>query len=150
MRYETLRFASAWSNHAANSAGINPTRYIVGNIKIWATSNVVGLPASQLAICSMTQNATTKPSGGAMAAKIRKRVMVAISLGCQLLSRTVTSRLSYRYDASPAGRCQGSALWSHARHWGICDDESWPVAADPLLSDRPGRGRALPSCAIKG
>jgi hypothetical protein len=68
----------AWSNHAANSAGITPTRYIVGSIMIWATSNVIGLPASQLAICSITQNATTKPSGGAMAAKIRKRVMVAI------------------------------------------------------------------------
>ena len=60
----------------SQGAGIKPTRYIVGSIMIWATSKVLGLPASQLAICSITQNATTKPSGGAMAAKIRKRVML--------------------------------------------------------------------------
>jgi hypothetical protein len=49
----------------------------VGNIMTCATSNVPGLPASQLAICSITQNATMKPSGGAMAAKITKRFMEA-------------------------------------------------------------------------
>ncbi len=81
MRYETLRLASAWSNHATNNAGTNPTRYIVGSIMICATSNVVGLPASQLAICSITQNATMKPSGGATAAKIRKRFMLMVR-GC--------------------------------------------------------------------
>jgi len=47
---------------------------------IWATSNVIGLPASQLDIYSITQNATTKPSGGAMAAKIKKRVMLVGSV----------------------------------------------------------------------
>jgi hypothetical protein len=31
-----------------------------------------------LAICSITQNATTKPSGGAMAAKIKKRFMLVV------------------------------------------------------------------------
>jgi len=52
---------------------------------IWATSNVIGLPASQLAICSITQNATTKPSGGAMAPKMRRRFMAKFP-GCQSLS----------------------------------------------------------------
>jgi hypothetical protein len=53
---------------------------------------VLGLPASQLAICSITQNATTKPSGGAMAAKMRKRFMLVVRL--LILARTVAPRPS--------------------------------------------------------
>jgi hypothetical protein len=101
-----LRFASTWSNHAANSAGVKPTRYIVGSIMIWATSNVAGLPASQLAICSITQNATMKPTGGATAAKIKKRFMRG-TLGYRLncgLAHTVAPRHSLRRDAKHAGR----------------------------------------------